>query len=254
MQTNFYSENGIWDFIGGTTVAYTADGNTFVNINLKLKRKPLFLVVNVLLPIVFMSMINILVFMLPPESGERVSFATTVLLAIAVFLTLVGDNIPKTSKPMSILCYFLMIELIMSTLMCVAAILNLRLYFKKPADSVHAWCRYVTRVLNCNFKINRGKRTVKIRPATTETLRKNDVQPFNSRFRRDNKIMTPVERFDSEDLRTTKCSVISVDTSMDVTWKEVSQAVDKVCIGVFLLAMAIVNGIFLSILSNNKQP
>ena len=39
-----------------------------------------------------------LVFLLPPESGEKVSLAVTLLLAMTVFLLVVMDNIPSTSE------------------------------------------------------------------------------------------------------------------------------------------------------------
>ena len=248
---DYYSENGIWELGDASVSAYVENDLSFMRIDFELKRKPLFLVINVLLPIVFMSIINILVFILPPESGERVSYAITVLLAIAVFLTLVGDNIPKTSKPMSVLCYFLMIELILSTSMCVAAILNLRLYHKKSTDLVPNWCKYVARLLNCNIRINRVKSTG--RPETNHTLRKREIQPFNTKFKADKRIITPVEVFHPEEEDNSKRSIITVDTTVEVTWKEVSKAVDKLCIGLFVLAMAITDGIFLSMLVNNTQ-
>ena len=39
-----------------------------------------------------------LVFCLPPESGEKVSLAVTLLLAMTVFLLVVMENIPSTSE------------------------------------------------------------------------------------------------------------------------------------------------------------
>ena len=131
MQT-YYSENGEWTIVGTSAHSEIHGHIDKIKFGIRIQRKPLFLLINVILPIVFMMFINILVFVLPPESGERVSYAVTVLLAIAVFLTLVGDNLPKVSSPMSILCYFLMFTLITSTLMTVTTIFNLRLYHKDP--------------------------------------------------------------------------------------------------------------------------
>jgi hypothetical protein len=56
-----------------------------VDIYLKLKRQPMFFVLNLILPVCLMSILNIFVFLLPADSGERVGYAITVLLAIAVF-------------------------------------------------------------------------------------------------------------------------------------------------------------------------
>ena len=68
-------------------------------IKLELKRKPLLIVVNVLLPIAFLSVLNVLVFIIPVDSGQRVSYCITVLLSISVFFTIVSDTLPKSSDP-----------------------------------------------------------------------------------------------------------------------------------------------------------
>ena len=41
---------------------------------------------------------GILVFCLPPESGEKVSLGVTVLLAMTVYQLLIADAIPPTSE------------------------------------------------------------------------------------------------------------------------------------------------------------
>ena len=45
-----------------------------------------------------MSLLALLVFYLPPDSGEKVSLGITVLLSFSVFLLLVAENVPKTSE------------------------------------------------------------------------------------------------------------------------------------------------------------
>ena len=88
-----------------------------------------------MLPILFLCILNVLVFFLPLESGERVSYAITVLLSIAVFMTIVSDTLPKTSEPLPLISYLLMISLIISSIIAVITIFNLRLFHKK-SDTV----------------------------------------------------------------------------------------------------------------------
>jgi hypothetical protein len=90
-----------------------------------------------------------LVFILPVESGERVSYAITVLLSIAVFLTLVGDNIPKSSKPMSLFSYYLLFDLILSTVIVFATIVNLKVYHQHVDKPVPKWLSRTVRKLKC---------------------------------------------------------------------------------------------------------
>ena len=65
---------------------------------LKLKRKPRFYLINIVAPCLLMSILDLLVFYLPPNSGEKVSLGITVLLAYSVFLLLIAENVPKTSE------------------------------------------------------------------------------------------------------------------------------------------------------------
>ena len=47
-----------------------------------------------------MASLGFLVFFIPADSGEKVSFGMNVLLAFAVFLLLIGENMPQTSLHM----------------------------------------------------------------------------------------------------------------------------------------------------------
>ena len=62
-----------------------------------LKRKPLFYVLNIILPCVMLSILQLMVFLVPPSAGEKVSLGVTVLLSFTVFLLMVSDNMPQTS-------------------------------------------------------------------------------------------------------------------------------------------------------------
>ncbi|XP_008071510.1 5-hydroxytryptamine receptor 3A isoform X2 [Carlito syrichta] len=62
-----------------------------------IRRRPLFYVVGLLLPSVFLMVMDIMGFYLPPDSGERVSFKITLLLGYSVFLIIVSDTLPATA-------------------------------------------------------------------------------------------------------------------------------------------------------------
>ncbi len=61
-------------------------------------RKPLYYLFNLVLPCVFITATTILVFYLPPDSGEKVSLGVTVLLALTVFLLMVAETMPPQSE------------------------------------------------------------------------------------------------------------------------------------------------------------
>ena len=99
-----YEVNGEWNLDHTTIVSstYTEDthpGKVFpkITFNIFLSRKPKYYFINIVAPCIFCMVISLLVFWLPPESGEKVSLGVTVLLAFSVFQLIVADNTPKTS-------------------------------------------------------------------------------------------------------------------------------------------------------------
>lgn len=76
-----------------------------------LKRKTSYYVLNILLPVVLLSFLSVVVFLLPMDSGEKMSYSLTVLLSYAVFLSIITGSMPTTSNHLSLLgksYYFIM--------------------------------------------------------------------------------------------------------------------------------------------------
>ena len=68
-----------------------------------LERKAQYSIINVIVPIVLLSIMDLLLFWLPPESGEKVLLGITVLLSFSVFLLVVDERMPRTSDTVPIL-------------------------------------------------------------------------------------------------------------------------------------------------------
>ena len=58
---------------------------------------------NIILPCVMLSILQLMVFLVPPSAGEKVSLGVTVLLSFTVFLLMVSDNMPQTSLYIALL-------------------------------------------------------------------------------------------------------------------------------------------------------
>ncbi|XP_061174315.1 acetylcholine receptor subunit beta-type unc-29-like [Saccostrea echinata] len=148
VDTTYYTPNAQWT-LEKTVMKPSALGgyDNLIEIQLILKRKSLYFVINMLAPILLLSLLNPLVFALPVESGERVSYAITIFLSFAVFMTLLSDSMPKSSEPMSLMSYFLIVTMSMSTLICVLAVVTMRLHFKNPKLPVSSRCVFMLNVL-----------------------------------------------------------------------------------------------------------
>ena len=73
----------------------------------ELKRKPSFYVLILILPSILVSSISMIGFLLPSESGEKVSLQLTALLSYVLLLLVVVDIIPPTGEkfPLIGMCF-----------------------------------------------------------------------------------------------------------------------------------------------------
>lgn len=89
-----------------------------------------------MLPIILSSILVTLVFLVPVESGEKLSYILTVLLTIAVFLTIIGDTLPAISLTTSVLG---------STSVIIIPLLPRQCY--KMTNDIQCFCK--TKCYNC---------------------------------------------------------------------------------------------------------
>nr|KAG5707320.1 hypothetical protein BaRGS_000094 [Batillaria attramentaria] len=80
-----YSHNGEWE-LTSTSVSplqIPVADETFsgFKVTLRLTRRPWFFLLNVVMPIMLLSLLNFMVFVLPNDCGEKVTFGTTILLS-----------------------------------------------------------------------------------------------------------------------------------------------------------------------------
>ncbi|KAI1706895.1 neurotransmitter-gated ion-channel ligand binding domain-containing protein [Ditylenchus destructor] len=75
----------------------------FVDIQITIQRRPMFFVFNLILPCVLISIIALLGFYMPSDSGEKVTLGITALLSTTVFLMLVAEGMPPTSEALPLI-------------------------------------------------------------------------------------------------------------------------------------------------------
>ncbi|XP_067664045.1 acetylcholine receptor subunit alpha-like [Haliotis asinina] len=107
-----------------------------INFILKLQRRPLFYILNVVSPIVLISMLNVLVFVVPPESGEKMTFSLTSLLSLAVFMSYITSLIPTSSDKPSLLMLYLTSMLLLSGLSILATAIVTACYHSRKVKPV----------------------------------------------------------------------------------------------------------------------
>ena len=74
-----------------------------VQLRLSLSRNPRYFFLNTVVPCVVVTLMSVLVFALPSESGEKVSLSVTVLLSYTVLLLIISDVSPRNGDSVPLL-------------------------------------------------------------------------------------------------------------------------------------------------------
>ena len=95
----------------------------------------MYYVMTVCVPIIVLSILNCMVFVLPPDSGEKISFCLTILLAYMVYMSFLSDSLPRTSKTTSHLVVYVSLMICLSFLSVFNSVIVL-FFWHKPVLNV----------------------------------------------------------------------------------------------------------------------
>ena len=92
-----YGVAGEWDLVSVEVENVTSrvHGNTNPKFVLHIRRKTTFYAVMLIVPLVLTSYLNVLVFLLPPDLGDKSSYLVTLTISMSVFASFFNDNIPR---------------------------------------------------------------------------------------------------------------------------------------------------------------
>ena len=134
-----FEENGEWKIVSTHSESGYLTGEGYYlpqfTITLTLQRRTLYYALTICVPILILSILNCLVYMLPSDSGEKISLCLTVLLAYMVYISFLSDNLPRTSKTTSYLVVYLSLMICFSFLSVLNSVIVL-LYWHRYNVSV----------------------------------------------------------------------------------------------------------------------
>jgi hypothetical protein len=147
---DFLSQNSQWIISSGTVENRSAVlASSFppsLNIRISLKRRSDFFVVYIIVPMMFLSCMNNLVFIMPANSGERTSVAITTFLSFIVFMQMINSTVPQSSDPMAYIYFYVLFLLIYSSVILFLCILSLRIHDRDaPVPSAIVKLVYILR-------------------------------------------------------------------------------------------------------------
>ncbi|XP_022334302.2 neuronal acetylcholine receptor subunit alpha-10-like [Crassostrea virginica] len=145
-----YVVNGEWVLISvrvqRNVVYYTCCPEPFPDVTfyIHIRRRTLYYMYNVIFPCIMMSALTLLVFCLPPDSGEKIALGITVLLAFSVFMLAVAENLPETSEFVPLISIYLTIVMTLTSVSVIMTVFVLNLHHRGPnRNAVPSWLRNV---------------------------------------------------------------------------------------------------------------
>ena len=132
---SFYDVNEEWDLEKvALETEYVAEWDASSLIaNFHIRRRPMFVILNIILPVVFLAFLNVLTFLIPVQSGQRISYAVTMLMSMAVFLSIISDRIPHSADNIPRVTIYLCVTLGLSVVTVIESIATEFLHGLKTA-------------------------------------------------------------------------------------------------------------------------
>uniref|UniRef100_A0A665VVW5 Neuronal acetylcholine receptor subunit alpha-7 n=1 Tax=Echeneis naucrates TaxID=173247 RepID=A0A665VVW5_ECHNA len=167
-----YISNGEWDLVevpGRRNERFydcCKEPYPDVTFTVVMRRRTLYYGLNLLIPCVLISTLALLVFLLPADSGEKISLGITVLLSLTVFMLLVAEIMPATSDSVPLIAQYFATTMVIVGLSVIATVLVLQ-YHHHDHDGEHMpqWTRVVLLNWCAWFLRMRRPGEAKVRPA-----------------------------------------------------------------------------------------
>ena len=118
-----FGVSGEWDLINVTEETSFRVGQPYPRFVLHLRRKTTFYSVVMLFPMVLTSYLNVLVFLLPPDLGDKASYLVTLTVSMSVYVAFFNTDMPRGLESVPrifVLLIFVYAESFCILLMCMA--------------------------------------------------------------------------------------------------------------------------------------
>ena len=147
-------ENSQW-IMKSKTIIQIGQSKSLPGIKMEvvLERRYLFYVYYIMCPLLFLALLNMAVFYLPPSSGERTSVAVTIFLAFIVYMSVLNDTVPTSSNPVAHIYVILFSMVLYSSIIVLLCAISLRIY--DSTGEVPTRTQTVVRFLRFGWIFNR---------------------------------------------------------------------------------------------------
>jgi hypothetical protein len=150
--------SGEWEvkteFAFYNTIEYGSLGFSHVIFPFRLRRRWQFIILNTFFPTLCTSLLSLLCFCLPNESGERVGLSISIFLTLAVFMTVTSRDLPETANSVSLLGAYVALQLAWSGITIILTVVSLVIACKDNSQPIPKWLQALVRCRRINNNPN----------------------------------------------------------------------------------------------------
>nr|XP_012331412.1 neuronal acetylcholine receptor subunit beta-3 [Aotus nancymaae] len=132
-----FFDNGEWEILDAKGMkGNRRDGvysYPFITYSFVLRRLPLFYTLFLIIPCLGLSFLTVLVFYLPSDEGEKLSLSTSVLVSLTVFLLVIEEIIPSSSKVIPLIGEYLLFIMIFVTLSIIVTVFVINVHHRSSS-------------------------------------------------------------------------------------------------------------------------
>ncbi|KAL3870006.1 hypothetical protein ACJMK2_042623 [Sinanodonta woodiana] len=152
--TSMYEGNGVWEITETKSETYVGSSGQFdsyyAKFTIAIKRQPLFVLINLVLPILLLAALNGFCFLVPISDG-RVAYCITCFLTFVFLLQTVEQFLPRTSYPLSILAIYVVLMMLFSAVVNIITVFTMRLHLAPSKDKVPKWLQVFLKTIKCRI-------------------------------------------------------------------------------------------------------
>ena len=244
-QGKFHYSSGIWSVnnvlpqLRDETYSCCPNPFSLIEFTLTLNRLPMYFVLYLVLPCLCLSLLSPCIFFVPPESGERIGFGITVVLAMSVYLLVISDKLPEKSNqsPLIGVLYTELFFIMIGTLIAIVFTTHIAYKTTSPPRKLRdVFCNRCTSKRRKQKEVDVSQASNSL--ATQSNIEMEDIaergdddtvinihrrRPFNratSTIHRELTFLTPKEEKEMK--------------NQDL-WKEIAERIDRVNFWIFML-------------------
>jgi hypothetical protein len=125
MHPNF-QENAEWRLISTETKQMVSSLHKIVEFHITLERNSLYVTYYMTIPIIMLAYMNVFVFAVPCESGEKTGYSITIFLSLVVLLIINNQSLPNNSDTTSLFAVYVLAMTILSAIALIISTLEIR--------------------------------------------------------------------------------------------------------------------------------